>query len=280
MKASPDNLDEHVVRGFGEEWERFSQGDLLTLDQRAILDGYFAVFPPSALSHTATGADFGCGSGRWAQLIAPRVRHLHLIDASDKAMAVARQNLAASSNVTFHVASIETANIAEGSLDFAYCLGVLHHLPDTEAALRAIVTKLKINAPFLVYLYYAFDNRPWWFRILWRLSDLCRRAISNTPKPLRFHLCDLIAATVYWPLARAARLLDRLKALPASWPLAAYRDRSFYVMRTDALDRFGTRLEKRYSRSEIEKLLVDAGLDCVAFSAREPFWCAVGRRRD
>jgi hypothetical protein len=49
-------------------------------------------------------------------------------------------------------------------MDFGYSLGVLHHVADTEGALRAAVRTLKPGAPLLVYLYYAFDNRPRWSR--------------------------------------------------------------------------------------------------------------------
>ena len=58
-------------------------------------------------------------------------------------------------------------------------------------------------------------------------------------------IAELLAAFVYWPLARAARLFERLGGNVANWPLSAYRARSYYAMRTDALDRFGTRLEHR-----------------------------------
>lgn len=52
--------------------------------------------------------------------------------------------------------------------------------------------------------------------------------------------------------------------------------RPFYVMRTDALDRFGTKLEQRFTRWEIETMLRDAGLIDIRFSETAPYWCAVG----
>jgi len=61
-------------------------------------------------------------------------------------------------------------------------------------------------------------------------------------------------------------------------PLAYYRHRSFYTMRTAALDRFGTRLEQRFTRLEIEKMMREAGLTDITFSEEPPFWCAVGFR--
>ena len=47
-------------------------------------------------------------------------------------------------------------------------------------------------------------------------------------------------------------------------------------MRTDALDRFGTRLEQRFTREEIEIMMQDAGLENIEFSNSKPFWVAVG----
>jgi len=62
------------------------------------------------------------------------------------------------------------------------------------------------------------------------------------------------------------------------FPLAYYRNRSYYVLRTDALDRFGTRLEQRFTRAEVEAMMRDAGLGDIVFSPRAPYWCATGRR--
>ena len=62
----------------------------------------------------------------------------------------------------------------------------------------------------------------------------------------------------------------------SSWPLSAYRSVSFYTMRTDALDRFGTRLEQRFTRRQIEQMMTAAGLEQIRFSESEPFWVACG----
>jgi hypothetical protein len=48
-------------------------------------------------------------------------------------------------------------------------------------------------------------------------------------------------------------------------------------MRTDALDRFGTRLEKRFTKNEMRKLMEDCGLRDIRFSETS-FWTAVGYR--
>jgi hypothetical protein len=50
-------------------------------------------------------------------------------------------------------------------------------------------------------------------------------------------------------------------------------------MRNDALDRFGTKVEKRYSRKKIFFMMRKAGLNRIKFSKKEPFWCAVGYKK-
>jgi ubiquinone/menaquinone biosynthesis C-methylase UbiE len=273
------NLDPQVTRGFGQEWSTFRQDRNHLPDEARgnIFDSYFCIFPWHLLpADGGAGIDVGCGTGRWAMNVVPRVKHLHLLDASAEALAVARENLSFASNVSFHAQSVAEIPLPSNSLDFAYSLGVLHHVPDTQAAIDAVADRLKPGAPFLVYLYYAFDNRPSWYWALWRISNAARLVISRLARPLQLIVSQTIAALVYWPLARAGWCLSRLGVSARSLPLSYYADKSFYVMRTDAYDRFCTRLEKRFTRIEIEQMLKRAGFDDVQFSQSEPFWCAVG----
>jgi SAM-dependent methyltransferase len=279
-KAAQGNLDRETVEGFGREWATFRQGEELSANERAkIFEGYFGIFPWQALPQHAIGLDVGCGSGRWAVLVAPRVKHLHVLDASPLALETARQNLAGTPNVSFHLAGVDSIPLPDASLDFAYSLGVLHHVPDTAAAIHDVARKLKHGAPLLIYLYYAFDNRPRWFRAIWHVSAWVRVVVSRLPHALRLAASQFIAATVYWPLARVARRLETAGRLPGSWPLAYYRDKSFYVMRTDAFDRFCTGLEQRFTRAQIEAMLGSAGFVDVRFSQSEPYWCAVATKK-
>lgn len=270
------NIDEATVAGFGDEWTRLNQYDLNLYARTQIFDDYFSIFPWWVLPKNAKGIDIGCGSGRWAAVVAPRVGQLLLLDASSQALAVARHNLADVPNVRFEQASVGSLPIEDASLDFAYSLGVLHHVPDTAAAIRSISEKLKSGAPFLVYLYYSFDNRGVMYRGIWKASDMIRRLVSRMPFGLRYYLSQAFALMVYWPLANVALLLDRIGVCPDAWPLAYYKDKPFYVLRTDALDRFGTRLEQRFSRVEIKSMLEKAGFTDIRFSDKPPYWCAVG----
>lgn len=278
VEVQTGNIDPKTVDGFGEEWAAFDQMDLPATEHRRIFDDYFSVFPFADLPTEAVGFDLGCGSGRWADLMAERVGSLHCIDPSEKALAVARRRLGRRDNVTFHHAGVDGIPLADDSQDFGYSLGVLHHIPDTEAALRDCVAKLKQGAPFLVYLYYNFDNKPLWFRSVWKASDQIRKVVSRLPFGARKTCTTVLAAAVYWPLTRMALLAEKLGANVDNLPLAPYRHYSFYTMKTDALDRFGTRLEQRFSRAQIEAMMERSGLKDVIFRNSVPYWVACGHK--
>jgi SAM-dependent methyltransferase len=272
----PVNRDRATVEGFGDEWSRFDQRARPLDELRETFNRYFADFPWDVLPGGAVGFDLGCGSGRWARFAAERVGLVHCIDASPRAVSTAVRNLGDLTNCRFAVASAGELPLREGSMDFGYSLGVLHHIPDPEAGLRDAVAAVKPGAPFLVYLYYAFDNRPAWYRAIWRAADAMRRLISRFPHPARYGVTQVIAALVYLPLARLALLGERLGLDVDRVPLSAYRRRGFYAMRTDALDRFGTRLERRFTAREVEAMMRQAGLEAITFGQGPPYWCAVG----
>lgn len=273
------NLDTKTVEGFGEEWSRFDQTGMESDELSEQFGRYFAVFPWDELPENAIGFDLGCGSGRWASKVAERVGKLHCIDASGSALEVAKRNLAGKDNVEFHHASVDDIPLADDSMDFGYSLGVLHHIPDTADGIKACVKKLKPGAPFLVYLYYAFDNRPKWFRAAWKVSDVFRSFISSFPFGLKRTVTDLIAVLIYFPLAKISLILEKLGLTVDVLPLSTYRHHSFYTMRTDSLDRFGTRLEHRFTRKQIQEMMEAAGLEKIRFSDGTPYWCAVGFRK-
>jgi ubiquinone/menaquinone biosynthesis C-methylase UbiE len=274
---NPTNLHKKTVEGFGDEWQRFDQTGMSDTERERVFNEYFDIFPWDKLPAGSEGFDLGCGSGRWALQVAPRVGKLHCIDPS-VALDVARKNLSAVPNCVFHSASVDAIPLADASMDFGYSLGVLHHVPDTAAGIKACVQKLKPGAPFLIYLYYAFDNKAFWYRWLWLLSNAVRQVVCRLPHPLRYAASQVIACTVYWPLARSAGVLERLGFGVKSWPLSSYRNYSFYTMRTDALDRFGTQLEQRFTQVQIKTMMEAAGLRDVRFSTAIPYWCAVGQK--
>ena len=272
------NIDKKTVEDFGEEWNKYNQSSIPDEELKKSWNQYFDMFSFEELSNDSEGFDMGCGSGRWAKFVANKVHLLNCIDPSEKALNVAKRNLSNFSNIRYFNASVNDNILKENSQDFGYCLGVLHHIPDTLEGIKACAKLLKKNAPFLLYLYYNFENRSSFFKLIWRLSDFIRKIISSLSPKTKIFITSIIAYLIYYPLARFAFISEKLGIDVSNLPLSDYRNKSFYFMKTDALDRFGTRLEKRFSKDEIKRMLQEAGFRDIRFSKNMPFWVSISRK--
>lgn len=274
IKGDEVNLDPDTVASFGNEWAAFNN---FSIDEiQNIGNDYFDLITFD--TSTFNVLDVGCGSGRWALYLAPRVNFIEAIDPS-MAIWVADELLKKYDNTRITHASVDNLPFSDNSFDLVYSLGVLHHIPDTQAAIHDCFRKIKNGGYFLLYLYYNLDNRGLLFKLLFKTSNALRWIISKlSPSPKKV-VCDVIAAIVYWPLAKLSALVAIFSSEIASHiPLSYYRKTSFFIMRNDALDRFGTPLEKRFSKAEIQQMLQLAGFTNIKFSTKEPFWHVLSQK--
>jgi len=113
------NIDRPTVEHFGAEWDKFDQRGLPRHELERLFEAYFSVFPWQQLPPSSEGFDVGCGSGRWAAFVAARVGRLHCIDASERALAIARRNLKSLANCDFYAASFDDLNRTAWTLAIA-----------------------------------------------------------------------------------------------------------------------------------------------------------------
>jgi SAM-dependent methyltransferase len=276
--AKKNNIDRQVVDDFGREWKTFNHRNVNNSSLNSAFNSYFDFFPFEEL-RDAEGFDMGCGSGRWAKFVVSRVGFLNCIDPSQLAIDQAKLNLEEAKNYSLECAGVDDNSLKDESQDFGYSLGVLHHIPDTLLALKSCSKKLKSGAPFLLYLYYRFDNKPKNYYFLWKISDLLRNVICRLPFFLKLIISQLIASFIYFPLSRTALLFEKFGFNVSNFPLTWYRNEPFYILRTDSLDRFGTRLEQRFTKAEISKMMLDAGFQDLKFSDKEPFWTVLAYKK-
>jgi ubiquinone/menaquinone biosynthesis C-methylase UbiE len=271
------NMDSKTVESFGHQWSVYDQKIATDEEQQKLFDRYFSLMNWLKLPKNAVGFDMGCGSGRWAKLAAQQdnVGKLICIDPAEAALDVAKSNLESIENVEFRCAPADQTGIDAASMGFGYSLGVLHHIPDTQQAIADCAALLKSGAPLLLYLYYRFDNKPFWFKYIWMASESVRWIINKLPLKARNGACEMIAALVYFPLAKLSWALEKLGLNVQHLPLSDYRGTSYYRMRHNARDRFGTPLEQRFTRAEITAMMEEAGLRDVKFRDGAPDWCAI-----
>lgn len=252
-----------VQATFGDQWQRFSE---VTDEHRAEFQQYFDLVDLQGLRES-TVIDLGCGSGRYAACMAPWVKTLVVVDFSE-AIFVARENLRDHDHAIFVMGDVLDLPFAGDAADLAYSLGVLHHLP--VPALDATRRLLPLADRLLVYLYYALDNRPWYFRRILGVADALRLRLCRLRSPvLRAAAVWMITVVAYWPASRAGSLL------PTRWrarvPLAEfYAGKSLRRLRQDAHDRFLTPVEQRVSREDIRSLA--DGTHSVSISEGLPYW--------
>ena len=269
----------NTVKNFGEEWERFENLDEDKIKLKKIFNAYFRLLPKKFINKKNICIDIGSGSGRWAGFLYQKMKKIYLLEPSVKAITVSKKRFKNSKKAVFINQEIKNLDVRDNYFDFAYSLGVLHHINYPKEAFKIVYKKLKKNSPFLVYLYHDFEENSSLYKILWKMSDILRSFISKRNFLAKSLICELIALLIYYPLAKISLILKKLSISTKNFPLNYYYDKSFYVMRNDALDRFGTKYEKRYSRRDISALFKNAGFKNIKISNKSPYWCAIGFKK-
>jgi len=272
------NLDKNTVESFGEEWTKFSSFDAAEIDRMG--NEYFDLLHLTTINQNSSVLDVGCGTGRWSYYLSPKVKFIEAIDPSE-AIYAAAEFTSARQNIRITKAGVDNIPFNDASFDLIFSLGVLHHIPDTQGAIKKIFKKIKPKGYFLVYLYYSLDNRGSFYKGIFWLSNAVRKVISRMPKRVKQILAEIISFTVYVPfvlLARLCKVLFPKREFYKKIPLSYYHNKSLTIIRNDSLDRFGTPLEKRFSRKEIDSMLKEAGFTNIIFSEKTPFWHCIAQR--
>lgn len=251
-----------IIEDFGKEWTSFHDFDENELQK--IGDEYFDIFDKENWKDKVA-IDFGGGTGRWTKYIAPYFKKVYLIEPSD-AIYHATKVLHQEENIVFIKSTIEECPLPSNSFEFAMSLGVLHHIENTEYALQKIKEKIKPNGTFYFYLYHNLESYGILKKIIFSFVDFLRKVISKLPFKIKKCICNVIGLIIYFPLARISKITK------LNLPLSYYSNKSLYIMQNDALDRFGTKLEKRYSKKTLYTLLEETKFADIEFSIGTPFY--------
>ena len=180
---------QHYAASFGFQWHRY-QKTQLDHDEVRESDRNFrmktALRPEELQGKLAL--DVGCGMGRFAEVATRWGARVVGVDLS-AAAEVAAKNLAAREFVAFQ-ADAFALPFAPESFDVIYSVGVLHHTPDCEAAVKSLEKYLKPGGILAVWLYSGYNK---WYRF----SDFWRRYTSRM-KPETLHSVLKVAVPVLY----------------------------------------------------------------------------------
>lgn len=271
------NLDPSVVESFGREWNRFNHFTQQSIEVCSA--EYFDLLDEHILTPTSQLLDAGCGSGRFTGYLSSRAGFIEAIDPSDAIFSAAKewQDL---QNVRFSKASIGELPFADESFDLVLSVGVLHHIPNTQQALNDCVAKVKKGGWMYCYLYHNLEMYGPVKKSLYFMSEWLRKAICKLPHQPKQWACDALAVGLYLPIIGLGRLLRWVgcKKWADQMPLSGYHNKTFFIIRNDALDKFGTALEQRFSRAEVVNMMQQAGLTDIKVSPLSPYYHAIGRK--
>jgi SAM-dependent methyltransferase len=267
-----DPFAQKTQASFGYEWTHFSDWKPSGTTNFA---QYFGDLDPKSLQGL-TVLDAGCGMGRHARQIAPHATTLIAMDFS-AAIDQAARNTADLANVQCVQGDILKPPVRNDSFDLVYSLGVIHHLSDPEAAVRALVKKVKPRGRFRAYLYW---KRSGVSAMLLNVVALVRRVTTKLPFGVLRRLCWVLSILLYGAVVIPYRVLSQLGVRKHhNWPLYVYTPYPFRVLYNDQFDRFSAPIEKRYDADEVVAMLRRAGLDHVRVWPSFG-WIAEGTRAD
>ncbi len=234
---------------FGEEWKTYNK---ILPQHHDDFKLYFDLVDLPALGSKRIG-DLGCGIGRWSYFLKDIAKEIVLIDFSES-IYEARKNLSESDNMIFIMADVLDLPFQDDTFDFMFCLGVLHHIPSP--ALQSVRKLSRLAPEFLVYLYYALDNRGTLYKLIFYFINLIRKLICNITSPTaRSILTEVLMWSLYIPTIFIGKILFMLGVSASKVPFnSVYGHMNLGRIRQDVYDRFFTSIEQRVSKKEIHKL--------------------------
>ena len=210
---------QRTAETFGWEWQVFNALHNSTeVYHQQFLDWIHPIQPDFFQDKVVL--DAGCGMGRFSAASAAfGARDVLAIDFSS-AVEAAYQNTKDLPNVHVVQADIYRLPFAR-PLDFAFSIGVLHHLPDPEAGFLALVKHLKPGGSIFAWVY-GRENNEW---IVRAVNPLREKLFSRLPSTVLYALSFLVTLGVHPILKlvyRPANAAGWLKPLARRLPYNSY----------------------------------------------------------
>jgi SAM-dependent methyltransferase len=247
--------DGNYADSFGYQWQRFQRTQLDDADKNmSELDFMQKTgLKPEDLKGKMV-LDVGCGMGRFAEVATRWGARVVGIDLS-AAAEVAAQNLSDREFVAFQ-ADVFSLPFVPESFDCIYSMGVLHHTPDCEKAVKVLPQYLKPGGTLAVWLYSGYNK---WYRF----SDQYRK-ITHRLSPRVLHGFFRVAVPFFYWLDRGLRVVPIIGKPAAGlihhvFPVNRHRDPEIRVL--DTLDWYSPKYQSKHTYEEVFRWFESCGLE-------------------
>ncbi|MGE3191387.1 MAG: methyltransferase domain-containing protein, partial [Vicinamibacterales bacterium] len=270
--ASQDAVVARTADSFGYQWTFFSE---MAIDFKANFLDYIQPLDEHFFKGKL-GLDLGCGFGRHVYNAALFGAEMLAVDISD-AIESTSQNTGHLPNVHPVQADIYHLPFRPATFDFAYSIGVLHHLPDPETGFQGMVRLVKPGGAAFIWVY--SKSRRWVNRVLERVRQTTTRMSKEGQQ-----FVALSAAVVDWgafilPYRVLAAIpgLGRLFERVMFPRLRLYSRYPFQVVWADWFDRLAAPVRFYYNEKDLKGWMARAGLLAPRISPTGLFgWRAYG----
>ncbi|MBZ5718772.1 MAG: class I SAM-dependent methyltransferase [Acidobacteriia bacterium] len=246
---------ENYADSFGFQWQKYSRTQLDDATKRDSEEDFLkkAGLTPEEVRGKLI-LDVGCGMGRYAEVATRWGARVVGIDLS-AAAEVAARNLADRDFVALQ-ADVFALPFAPESFDIIYSIGVLHHTPDCEQAVKVLPQYLKPGGILAVWLYSAYNK---WYRF----SDIYRK-VTPRMSPRSLHAALRVAVPTFYNLGRGLSVLPLVGR-----PLAGFVHHLFPVNRNpnpqwrvlDTFDWYAPKYQSKHTYEQVFRWFESCGLE-------------------
>ena len=246
--------DGNYAESFGYQWQQYSRTQLDTAQRHASEVNFRkrTGFCPEELNGKLV-LDVGCGMGRYAEVATrwgARVVGVDLSVAAD----VAGRNLAQREFVALQ-ADVFDLPFAPESFDAIYSIGVLHHTPDCERAVKVLPKFLKPGGDIAVWLYSGYNK---WYRF----SELYRKFTSRISARSLHNVLRVAVPCLFWldRCFRSVPLLGRplAGAVHHVFPVSLHKNREIRIL--DTFDWYSPKYQSKHTYDQVFRWFENCGL--------------------
>ena len=224
------------------------------------------------------GVDIGCGEGRFlycAQEVGAEMVGLDLSEGIE----VARNNTSKSKSCHVVQGDIHHLPFRPGVFDFAYSIGVLHHLPNPQNGFRRILPAVKQGGKVSIWVY-GLQGMRWWYR----LSHMTwlRGVAPHLPRWAQYLVSLAIASALelgVWLPCRVVSLFPGGNSFVRRVPFGDACRRSFKAKIRSVFDRVQPPVTHYPTAEELDGWFKEAGFRNVIVRSKEGAgWIAAGEK--